>query len=493
MNRHAGVALLVAALTFSVTPSAGAQSSSPTATVSSTSLALGERVLVRGQGWPARTLVHIQLCGNDAANLSADCDLPHEADAGVGQDGSFSTLLTIGDPGKPCPCIVRVTDAQATGEARVAVDVPQLPSSAPTVTPLPDNSQQLEITEARVEGKGDWTAWFGAGSPRTLVLTVHNTGATTVPDPPFNLVYGKGENPTGIVPAPHIGDLAPGQTKTLRVPFGVDTFSWGDYTVKGQIQGPGRSTVFRAKTNAQIPWGLVLIGVVILQLILLAIRNRVRRRVHRDEEPGVVEPDEGEAEITEERVAPEPALAATGAIALGPVIDPEMDEPANAPAGVEAAPVAVLASSLRADADALLGALAQRSNDMKLANAGLDEEAAGALARVTDDAAVHRAVIVERHRLARLNLGTTDDQALELLSTAETSSTLMIADAERRARMLVDRAHADAAALLLRATPGGFDGVAQTAAEPVVDLSSELDEAYLPPYAYDPRSDERGP
>jgi hypothetical protein len=474
MSLRIRLAVSTAALLLMFGSPAGAQgsSSAPTVTVQSTTLALGQRVLVQGDGWPARTLVHISLCGNAAANLSADCDLVHQADAGVGDNGHFSTLLTVADPGKPCPCVVRVTDATATGEARVVVDVVGLPTATPLPVPLPDNSQQLEITEARVEGKGDWTAWFGAGSPRTLVLTVHNSGVTPVPDPPFNLVYGKGENPTGIVSAPHLGSLGPGQSVTVRVPFGVDTFSFGDYTIKGQIQGPGRSTVFRSKTSAQFPWGLFLVGVVLLQLVLLAIRNRVRRRVHRDEAPPLTETAVVDAE------AVEPPLS---------------DEPANASAVDEAAQVAVLASSLRADADALLGALAQRSDDMQRANAELDEEATAASRRVADDAAVHRAVIVERHRLARLNLGATDDQALELLSAAETSATSMIADAERRARMLVDRAHVDAAALLLRATPPGFDGVVNGPSSPVIDVTDEVDDTYLPPFEYDPRSDERGP
>lgn len=489
MSLRVGLAASVAAVLLIVGSPADAQDSgsAPTATVQSTSLALGQRVLVQGEGWPARTLVHISLCGNAAANLSADCDLIHQADAGVGDNGHFSTLLTIANPGTPCPCVVRVTDAIATGEARVAVDVVGLPKAEPTAIPLPDNSQQLEITEARVEGEGDWTAWFGAGSPRTLLLTVHNNGATAVPDPPFNVVFGKGENPTGIVSAPHIGDLAPGQTVTLRVAFGVDTFSWGDYTIKGQIQGPGRSTVFRAKANAQTPWGLLLIGVVLLQVLLLAIRNRMRRRVHREEPTESV----AAAESPEPGVEQEPARVAA-ATALTPELESTHDEHVSASAVDEPAQVAVLANSLRADADALLGALAQRSDEMRRANAELDQEAGAALTRVADDAAVHRAVIVERHRLARLNLGATDDHALDVLSTAETSATSMIADAERRARMLVDRAHIDAAALLLRATPPGFDGVVESSASPVVDLTEELDETYVPPFEYDPRSDERG-
>src|SRR5207247_4119463 len=69
----------VAALSIAVSVAAfgsveaGAQTAStPTATVDSTSVAIGQRLLVQGESWAPGTQVHIELCGNAATNLSAD-------------------------------------------------------------------------------------------------------------------------------------------------------------------------------------------------------------------------------------------------------------------------------------------------------------------------------------------------------------------------------------------------------------------------------------
>ena len=87
-----------------VVGTASAQTSKPTAHVDTDDVAIGQQVLVQGGGWPAGSLVHLKLCGNEAADLSADCDLTSEGEAGVGTDGSFSMTMPITRPPTPCPC-----------------------------------------------------------------------------------------------------------------------------------------------------------------------------------------------------------------------------------------------------------------------------------------------------------------------------------------------------------------------------------------------------
>jgi hypothetical protein len=310
-RRWSALAAVTAAVLVVLPSGARAQSATPTATVDTTTAALGQRVLVQGDGWAPGTQAHLEVCGNAATNLSADCDLIHGVDAGVGSDGHFSTLLTVADPGKPCPCVVRVTDSESSGIAVVAIDIVGLSVATPTATPLPDLSSAIEVIDPHVVGHGDWTAWFGAGSHRSFVFTVRNKGAVALRDPPLSIVFGRGNDPHGFVAAPKVGDLEPGQLKTFQVPVSVDLLTWGDFTVRGDIGNVGPPVVFLARTSNR-PWGLVVLGLVFLQLLLLALRNIVRRRLHREvdeeEAPTVEEAEEAVAvvEVVEE---PEEAVA----------------------------------------------------------------------------------------------------------------------------------------------------------------------------------------
>lgn len=476
--RRMVVAAAVLAMAVLAVPSVALAQATPTATVDKGSVNLGDRVLVQGDNWAARTVVHIELCGNSAVDLSADCDLPGASDAGVGQNGHFSMLLTVNRPPSNCPCVVRVTDASSTGEARVAIAVAGVPTSGQPATPLPDISKMLKVSPLRVSGSDSWTAWFGAGSKRTLQFTVANVSATPVHDPPLSITYGKGDNPTGIIVAPHIGDLNPGDIRVMRVPVDVDTLSLGRYTVKVQLAGLGQPLVVRTQIS-NYPWGLLVLALLALQGILLLVRNRVRRRLHGDQR----RTDEAAAELS---IVAEPIVAK-------PIFDP-IDDGTTAPlprvdtvepAANRAAPskipldaagerVAELAASLQATTDALLASVVERSDAMRQAREAVDAQAASSLAQLATDADSHRSVLNMRRNHARLDLERADGHALEILDIAEGKARLLVSDAEQRARLLIERARADASALLLPARPETFDGVVparRDAPEPIIDLA----------------------
>jgi len=451
------------ALGLVATSAASAQSATPTATVDSTSLGLGQRVLVQGDGWAPGTQAHIELCGNAATNLSADCDLVHGVDAGVGSDGHFSQLLTIADPGQPCPCVVRVTDSEAAGEALVAVQVVGLATATPTATPLPDLSASIEITNAHVTGHGNWAAWFGAGSKRTFVFGVRNIGALPLHNPPLSIVFGRGNDPHGFVTAPNIGELAPGQIAIFQVPVSVDSLTWGDFTVRGEIGGNNKPVIFLARTSNR-PWGLVVLALILLQLLLLAIRNIVRRRLYR-------EVAEEKIESIDEHALFVPSMVDDGDADEEPVDDVIVlaDEPDDDDvAAPEMQPVVALAESVHAASDALIKAVGVRAVAMRVAADMIEQEAEDATAATVRDAAAYRLVIEERHRLARVDLERSRAEALDLLELARLRSTAMLDDAERRARTLVEHARHDASALLLAATPEAFDGPTSVRSDEIV-------------------------
>jgi hypothetical protein len=336
--RRSVLSLAVLVALFLSVPAALAQegdgnSSEPTLESNLPSAAFGERVIVSGANWPPNSIVQVQVCGNLGLNGTSDCDSITAVQSGVNTAGAFSAVMIIGNPPVPCPCVFR-TFSQATGIAKTleftllgaAVD----PDGATEIV-LPE--RRLDITDARIEGSGPWTALFGAPPDRTLVFTVVNNGFVAVNDPSIVLGVGKGSDPEGFVAPPQIDRLEPGESVTLTVDIDLPAFAYGTYAVVGSIPGFETPVAFRAETS-HIPWLLLIIPLLILaQLTLLAFRNRVADRIQRSEpvptgdqppsDDAVIDLGDGDdapAEETEEDIY-SPATAG-GSIDLTDEVDP---------------------------------------------------------------------------------------------------------------------------------------------------------------------------
>src|SRR5262249_36832932 len=152
------------------------------------------------------------------------------------------------------------------------------PVATPAAPPPAFEQNTLKIEHLKLEGPGDWQSWFGAPTTRDLVFTVHNTGGAPVDDPPLVLTAGKGNNPERVVTPPSIGRIEAGTRRTVRAEIPLDPLSFGSYTVKGRIGTTGAEKTFRTHFSIY-PWGLFVVGIVILQLMLLGLRNGLRRRI----------------------------------------------------------------------------------------------------------------------------------------------------------------------------------------------------------------------
>ena len=74
----------------------------------------------------------------------------------------------------------------------------------------------------------------------------------------------------------------------------LPAFSFGNNQVVGTVGDAGLKAPIKVTTTI-IPWGLIVIALIILQFILLGVRNFVRRRNERRQpgspsEAGIVEP-----------------------------------------------------------------------------------------------------------------------------------------------------------------------------------------------------------
>jgi len=281
---RAGVVAATLMVVYGVAPSlGGAQAADPTVAIDRTGTAAGEQMLITGTGWPDGATLVVELCGHGGLRGTVDCDVPHQRTAGVGARGTFSVELTAGLPPTPCPCVVKATDqaSQVAATASIAVaGIPTLPITEEDQPSVPS----VEVSSIDVTGGGRWDELFGAGGRRVLEVTLVNTGAVAVASPDVRIAWGSGKDPDGFVEPPETKRLEPGDTQILTVPLDRAALTIGEQTAVVEVHGLAEVVVARASTTGY-PWALLVIALLLLQVILLRIRNRLRRRFQRPDEP----------------------------------------------------------------------------------------------------------------------------------------------------------------------------------------------------------------
>jgi hypothetical protein len=257
-----------------------------TVSVAPTVTTFGSQVVVTGTGWPGGALLQAVPCGNGGFNGSADCASSAAVTTTTTGEGDFFVDLLVADPGKPCPCVVKVDviDAgEVSGAASLSVASPIVITDADEgPIEVDDFSRELTIA-ASIGGFGPWTSWFGGRASRTLTFDVTNTGPQPVLNPPTTVTFGASSAPTDVVAQPELGSLAPGETKTYSVPIEIDAVALGKYTALVTIRGLSSPASASVQTSV-IPWGWVLIAFLLLQIPLLGLYRR--------DEPIIETPDE---------------------------------------------------------------------------------------------------------------------------------------------------------------------------------------------------------
>lgn len=259
-----------------------------TLSLSSTTLVPGQSVAISGRNWPLHQLFQATLCGGDALLGSEDCANGAAvafAPADVG--GVIQVTLPVTDPPTPCPCVVQITRVHPPEVVdSVPVTVVGVPSETP-VTPPALLPPSLRVSGVHVVAGSSWAAWFGAAAPRELVLTVHNAGAA--PIRPLLAARWIGGGVSHVIATPRARVVPVGGSTRLTATFHLSTLTWGQVRVVGQVAGTTFAVTFRT-TASTLPWGLVVIGIVIvaglLVLIVLAVvRHRRRKRREGGEPP----------------------------------------------------------------------------------------------------------------------------------------------------------------------------------------------------------------
>jgi hypothetical protein len=258
--------------------SAATASPAPVVRLSTQYAQIGELLHVNGTGWsPVGQTVEIEICGQNARNLSIDCNLANQYTAAIRAGGIFYGALNVRLPPSPCPCVVLVTNENSFFGEKVPITI----IGAPTAAVPPQAASGVPIVlSAQIVTHGSVSAWFGGPKAVTLLLRVSNLSSITYESPTLTVNVGRGPNPSNFVVGKTMAPLAPRVTQIERIPVTLPAFTFGDYTVRAQvITGDGNVAVL-AGTNSY-PWGLFVVLLLILLAATLFIWRRVRRRQER--------------------------------------------------------------------------------------------------------------------------------------------------------------------------------------------------------------------
>lgn len=272
------VLLAVLVVGLGVVTAGPAAAQEPILHVATGTFEAGQEVPVNGSGWPAQRIISLQTCGNGGLGGSIHCDQASTRSASSDRSGSFSSRVIVGRPPSACPCTVRAFLVDGP-----TVDAPIEIDGMRQATPIPPDAPVVGgglVVDATLEDTSTWTSWFGAPPTRTLKLTVENRSSRQITWMPLDLSWGRPANPTGMIEAPVIDALAPGESTTFEIPVDLPALAFGSYAVRGEILGhPG--TELSLRTHAA-PYGLMAVaGAIVLQIVLLRARNALARSVAR--------------------------------------------------------------------------------------------------------------------------------------------------------------------------------------------------------------------
>jgi hypothetical protein len=280
----AGVAVAHAAPVPDGAGQAGA-SRGPSVVVEHSQLAPGDRVGLTITGFRAR-VVTISVCGNAAQRGAADCDMV--GSKGLRLDAGSPTVsqMRISAPPVPCPCVVR---ASSPSNDEVAVTPINLAGQeiAPVVGAANADAPLVALSiSARPASDGGF-GWVRAnlGGSVTYEVTVTVTNLTTQPLHQVALAGSVGRGAADRIATLVLVDpaeIGPGQRwqQVVSAVVPAPSFARLEWNVAASHAGP---TVAAASVTRHPPLLLLAASAaLVLDLALLAIRQRMRRRARQE-------------------------------------------------------------------------------------------------------------------------------------------------------------------------------------------------------------------
>jgi hypothetical protein len=285
-------------------------------------IARGSTFKVRGTGWAPNSLIELEVCGNHADSGSADCSVGTSVVVASNDSGSFDGRLALVLPPAPCPCVVRAVSQNANVSAIADVTIPGARTAhAGDGTVVAPALRRLDVEHVSLVGSDSFITWLGGRATRRLEFEIVNSGTVPVTGASIDFVAGPKDNPTRFVPPLKLERFAVGERRKLVVPIRFDALAFGDQRVRGNVRGTSVPVTF-AVTTSTYPWLLIFIPILVVgQLVLIAIRNLIRRRLH----ARLAEPEE--AVVDTDRPADDALICVVEIVEPDPDADPDGEQP----------------------------------------------------------------------------------------------------------------------------------------------------------------------
>jgi hypothetical protein len=271
----AGLGILAAAFLPFGAPAAGAD---PAPLVTAPAAAFpGATITVDGFGFEANGQVSVAVCGDGGLDGSSGCDLSGQIALIASSSGLFAAEIKVSVPPDPCPCAVVVETVGGDIKRPIVIIGAPTSTASPVASAAPSTSESLHT---RIAGGESWKSWFGLPNTRSLTVTVVNKG--TVASLPAPITVSVVGTPGGTVDAAAatVPSLQPGQSTTLHLAVPIAALTIGTVTTHTQVLAFNDTLTSGAQTF-EIPWALLALGAVVVQLVLLRLRDRFRRRINR--------------------------------------------------------------------------------------------------------------------------------------------------------------------------------------------------------------------
>ncbi|MER5214679.1 hypothetical protein ABT063_30020 [Streptomyces sp. NPDC002838] len=223
----------------------------PSVKLSKSQAGTGGSITVTGDGWRARALLMILICGQSVPSRGVvggtnSCANADGRAVTTDAEGRFSRKLPVAEPPVPCPCVVHV--ATVTGAKAEADAIFQVAGHAVEPLPAEPAGGRLSVlTDTRLDGSSGLLTWFGAPPARTLVFTVGNVGSSAVKNPVFQVGTSHGVFAPEWQEQQWRGTIQPGRKAQIELPVELAAGAHGDYTV---------SLKYGGKVLAEQPWGV---------------------------------------------------------------------------------------------------------------------------------------------------------------------------------------------------------------------------------------------
>jgi hypothetical protein len=254
-----------------VLPAAAA--SGPNAIATSPVTSSGQLERVSGSGWDdVGGVVTVQICGQDAVNLTSDCDEANTYDAAIRPGGTFFGALYVQVPQTPCPCVIYVT-SQSGESSKIPIQIVGAPVEpiVPQINPL--GPLALNGT---LDTPTSVTSWFGGPKNVTLLLHVKNISGVSLPSAVVSVRVGRGGSALDFVAGKTLATLPVGASRVVHIPLTIPAVTYGRYTLLVETAVDGTTVTTKVQTSSW-PWAWLVIAIQLFLIVLVLILRRVRR------------------------------------------------------------------------------------------------------------------------------------------------------------------------------------------------------------------------